>query len=313
MQRIQSQLFVALLTFACLSFAMAKTTAAGAVKFPSDDPAFTVEFPPGWTYEHDKDGNINCDPRDDSGYAFSILLLKEVHSEKELNAELPELAKSMASGAKLKNFRIGDVEGTESGSLRFAEVKGQGKADGVGFVVVVTGFEPQKSRFYAMVSAGSEQVDKKHAKDYEAIAASIEPLPEAAGKENDAQLPITDTTLGWDSKTGHVAVYFKPDGKCTIDFQGNDGRFEGREDEANSHMERTYEVKSLAASKWRVRIFLGSDDHKDVTFRITKRNQAAKSGETVITAMGTNEGDPYQGDKEAELKFVRGKQSRPPQ
>ena len=137
------------------------------MKFPSDNPVFTVELPPGWSSARDKDGNLNCDPRDDSGYAFSILLLKEVHSDKELNAELPQLARSMASGASLKNFKMGDIEGTENGNgLQFAEVKGHGAADGLTFVVVVTGFEPQKGRFCAMVSAGSAEADKKHAGDY---------------------------------------------------------------------------------------------------------------------------------------------------
>ena len=71
--RLESRLFLALLTFSSLSFAGARTSVAGKVKFPSDNPAFTVEFPPGWTYARDKDGNLNGDPRDDSGYAFSIL------------------------------------------------------------------------------------------------------------------------------------------------------------------------------------------------------------------------------------------------
>ena len=92
----------------------------------------------------------------------------------------------MASGASLKNFKIGDVEGTENGNgVQFTDVKGHGTADGTTFVVVVTGFEPQKGRFCAMVSAGSEKADKKHAKDYEAIAASIEPL-KSKSKDQDA-------------------------------------------------------------------------------------------------------------------------------
>ena len=49
-----------------------------------------------------------------------------------------------------------------------------------------------------------------------------------------------------------------------------------------------------------------------MTFRVTKTNPAAKSGETVIAAVGKNEGDPYQRGEE-ELKFVRGKWSPPPQ
>ena len=137
------------------------------------------------------------------------------------------------------------------------------------------------------------------------IAASIEPLKATDKQESDAGLPITDTTLGWDSKTGYVSVYFQPGGKCAIAFQGNEAR-----GAANTRMTKTYEVKSMPGSKWRVRILL--DDPQDITFRTTKVNPAAKSGETVIAAIGINEGDPYQRGQEGELKFVRGKQSRPP-
>jgi hypothetical protein len=192
MQRRQFQVFVALL--ACLSFAMAKTSVAGKVKFPSDDPAFTVEFPSGWTCGRDKDGTLNCDPHDDSGWAFSIVPLTAIHSEKELKAELPQLAKSMASGARLKVFKMGDLDTTENGSgVRFIGAKGAGKADGMTFVVLANGFEAQKGRFYAMVTAGLEKADKKHANDYEGIAASIEPLSSGSkGQTAESKSSVTE-------------------------------------------------------------------------------------------------------------------------
>jgi hypothetical protein len=194
-------LFVAPLVLACLfSFALPEKSVAGEVKFPSEDPAFKVDLPAGWTPSHDKDGNLNCDPRDDSGYAFSLLLLKEVHSEKELKAELLELAKSMASGANLRSFKLGEVRGTENeGGVQFSEVKSHGMADSTPFVVVVTGFEAQKGRFYAMVSAGTDKADKKHASDYEGIAASIQPLSskaKGAPAHSKAEETVKDAAAG---------------------------------------------------------------------------------------------------------------------
>jgi hypothetical protein len=216
---------------------------------------------------------------------------------------LPNLAKS----AGLKNFKAGTVEGTENANgVQFAEIKGRGETDGTPLVVVITGFQAQPGRFYALFSVGTEKTDRKHGSDYEGIVASIELLKATAKKESDAGLPIVDTTLGWDSKTGYVSVYFQAGGKCTIDFQGNEARGVG-----NSRMTKSYEVTSLPGSKWRVRILL--DDPQDITFRTTKVNPAARNGETVIAAMGINEGDPYQRGQEGQLKFVRGKQSRPPE
>ena len=308
MQRMRFQLPAALATFAFLGLALPATSFAAKTKFPSENPAFTIELPHGWTSEIAKDGNLSSHPRDDSAYNFSILDLNGVTSAKQLKAMLPELAKS----AGLKKFKLGGIEETQSDAMQFAEVKGRGESDGIPLVVVVTGFEAQKGRFFALLSVGAENTEKKYAKDYEAIAASIEPLKATAGKESAAaELPIADTTLQWDSKAGSVSVYFQPKGKCTIDFQGNEARFVGREDEANSRMIKPYEVTSLPGGKWRVRILL--EEPQDITFRVNETNPDAKNGQTVIAAVGKNDGDPYQRGEDGELEFLRGRQSGPPQ
>ena len=179
MHCLTHRLVVVLLTFTCVSFAVARTSVDGKVKFPADNPTFTVELPAKWTYEPDKDGNLDCDPGDDSGYMLSILLLPHITSQKELKAALPGLAKSMADGAKLKSFEVGDVETDKNGNgITFTGIRGDGKADGTDFVVFVHGFEAKKGKFYALVSAGSAKADKKHEKNYDAVTASIEPLEE---------------------------------------------------------------------------------------------------------------------------------------
>ena len=178
MHSLTSRSFVALLLlFTCLSFAGARTSVDGKVKFPADEPTFTVEFPAGWTYEADKDGNLDCNPGGDSEYTMSILILKDVKTEKDLKALVPKLADSMASGAKIKNFEVGDVESSTNGNgIRFTGIRGDGKAEGTDFVVLVHAFEAKKGKFYAIVTAGSEKADTKHEKEYDAITASIESL-----------------------------------------------------------------------------------------------------------------------------------------
>ncbi len=280
MQRPPFKLLAALVTFAGLALAMPETSLGAKTKFPSGNPAFTIELPRGWPSELGNNGNLSSHPPDDSAYIFTIMDLNRTRSAEELRAALPQLAKS----AGLKNFKLGPVEDTESDTMKFAEVRGQGESDGLTLVVVVTGFEAQKGRFFALLSVGLENTQKKHAKDFEAIAASIEPLEATSGKAPAAaELPIADTTLGWASKTGYASVYFQPNGKCTIDFQGNEARSVG-----NSRMTKSYEVTSVPGSKWRVRIL--SDEPFDITFRVTNTNPAAKNGQTVIAAVGINEG-----------------------
>jgi len=307
MHRHSFKLLAALVTFAGLALATPESSLGAKTKFPSQDPAFTIELPRGWTSELNNNGNLSSHPPDDPAYIFTVMDLNRTRSAQELRAALPQLAKS----AGLKNFKLGPVEDTESETMKFAEVKGSGEADGLTLVVVVTGFEAQKGRFFALLSVGLESTQKKHAKDFEAIAASIEPLQATGGKETAAaaELPIADTTLGWASKTGDVTVYFQPNAKCTIDFRGSEGRYP--RGDGNSRMTKSYEVTSLPGGKWRVRIL--GDEPLDITFRVTNANPAAKNGQAVITAMGINQGDPYQHGEEAELKFVRGKQSPPSQ
>ena len=201
MQRPSFKLLAALVTFAGLALAMPETSLGAKTKFPSGNPAFTIELPRGWPSVLGENGNLGSHPPDDSAYIFTIMDLNRTRSAQELRATLPQLAKS----AGLKNFKLGPVEDTESDTMKFAEVKGSGEADGLTLVVVVTGFEAQKGRFFALLSVGLESTQKKHAKDFEAIAASIEPLQATSGKEPAAaELPIADTTLGWASKTGDV-------------------------------------------------------------------------------------------------------------
>ena len=147
-------------------------------KFPSDDPAFTFELPRGWTSELDKKGNLDCHAPDDPAYNFGVLNLSGIHSAKELRAALPKIVE----GTGFNNVKVGEVEETGSDTMKFLEVKGHGESDGMPLVVIVTGFEAQKGRFFALLSVGLEKTDKKYAKDYEAIAASIEPLKATSPK-----------------------------------------------------------------------------------------------------------------------------------
>ena len=150
---------------------------AGKVKFPNNDPTFTFELPAGWTFEDDKDGNLNCYPNDDSGYAFSIMILDHIHNQKELKAALPDLAKSMADGAKIKDFKLGDLDTSKNGNgISFMGLAGDGKVEEADFVVRVHAFEVPKGKFYAIVTAGSAKADDKLESKYDDITTSIEPL-----------------------------------------------------------------------------------------------------------------------------------------
>jgi hypothetical protein len=154
---------------------MVATSFAKRMQFPYNDPTFSLEMPGKGTFSDDEDGTVQCDPNDDSGYVVSILNLKDVHTQSELKAALPKLVKAMAQGAKIKNLEVGDVTTGKNGNgISFTGQRGDGKTDGMDFVVMVHAFEAKKGKFFAICSAGTQEADANHEKHYDAITASIE-------------------------------------------------------------------------------------------------------------------------------------------
>ncbi len=172
--RFPSALFLSV----CFSLAAALPSHAGEpIKFPTKDPAFTVELPAGWTSKPDKDGNLDCSPGGDSAFFMTILALPDVHTTADLKVILPTVAKSMADGAKLKDFELGDIDSDKNGNdIAFTGIRGDGKVEGVDFVVLVHAFEAQKGKFFAIMTAAPEKDDSYNEKDYDAITASIEAI-----------------------------------------------------------------------------------------------------------------------------------------
>jgi hypothetical protein len=102
-----------------------------------------------------------------------------VKTEKEMRAALPKLAKAMADSAKLKQFEVGDIEADKNGfGVPFYGLRGDGKTNGIDFMVMVHAFQPKKGKFYAIITAGSAEDDKKHEKAYNTVTTSIEPIEE---------------------------------------------------------------------------------------------------------------------------------------
>jgi hypothetical protein len=177
MQKFQGRSFLTLLTVIGLSFGAVCAADARPIKFPKEEPTFTLTLPEEWTSKTDKDGNLDCDPGDDSGYYFGIILMEGVSDKASVKELLPEVAKKMAAGAKIKNLELGDVESSKNEQkVAFVGISGEGKSAGVDYVVVLQAFEPQKGKFYAIMTIGTKKADKKHESDYEAIYSSITPL-----------------------------------------------------------------------------------------------------------------------------------------
>lgn len=170
-----SRLTCALLILTC-SAAVIAASAAEPVKFPPGNPAFSVEFPAGWSCKVGEDSNLDCEVKNAPNYVFSIVDLKDIKTKTELKSAVPSLAQTMADGMKLKDFETGDIDTDEVNGVTFTGISGDGKNDGVQFVVLVHAFEPKKGRFFAIITAATATDDKKREKEYDDITASIEPI-----------------------------------------------------------------------------------------------------------------------------------------
>jgi hypothetical protein len=179
MRIFQSRSFLSFLTVIGVFLSSVGALEARPIKFPKEEPTFTLTLPEDWTSKADKDGNLDCDPGDDSGYYFGIVLLEGVTDKATLKELLPTVAKKMALGAKIKRLTLGDMETTKNeNKVSFTGIRGDGKSEGVEWVIVLQGFEPQKGKFYAIMTIATKEVDEKHEKDFEAIYDSITPLEE---------------------------------------------------------------------------------------------------------------------------------------
>src|SRR5688572_20080831 len=103
MLKIKRGFFLHLMTVTGLFLSALSVADARPIKFPKEEPTFTLTLPEKWTSKTDKDGNLDCDPEDDSGYYFGVLLLEGITDKAELKELLPTVAKKMAAGAKIKN------------------------------------------------------------------------------------------------------------------------------------------------------------------------------------------------------------------
>jgi hypothetical protein len=170
--------WLALLTVACHSFAVAKQPVDGPVKFPTNHSAFTLRFPQGWICDPEREENMDCEPGENSGYVFSIMSLASINSAKEVTAALPKLATAMADSAKLNKFQLGDIETRDAAGIKFIGIRGVGRGagdtEGFEFMVMVHAFEV-KGKFYAIVRAGLKQTAAQQEKAFDQITASITP------------------------------------------------------------------------------------------------------------------------------------------
>jgi hypothetical protein len=141
------------------------------VEFPADDPAFSFTMPDDWTTETGKDGRIYCTAPD--GFKIGIIASPGVSDADDARKLLPTVLKGMAKAMKCENYKAEEPKTDETGKLWLASMHGQCKSEGAEMALNAVVFSLEPGKYFTIVGAAPEKVDKAHGKEMNGLIKSI--------------------------------------------------------------------------------------------------------------------------------------------
>jgi hypothetical protein len=146
-------------------FAQGKT-----LKFPKNNPEFSVTFASNWKAEITDAGIISAQPKGE-GYALSIFPVTSTDARGAIEETLKEVDK------RFTDLKPTDpVEFKNANNITFLERDLTGKDKGADRSLAILAFSPAGKAFYALFQAGTPEADKKYTQDVVAIVKSIKSL-----------------------------------------------------------------------------------------------------------------------------------------
>ena len=154
-------------------FAQAKT-----LRFPKDDPQFTITFPNDWKAEITSEGIITAQPRG-AAYAISIFPV----AAKNARDAIEETTKEVDQ--RFQNIKPSEpVEFKTANNITYLERDYTATDKGSDRTLAVVAFSPDGKNYYALFQAGTPEADKKYTEDVVEIVKSIKAL-KASDEEDD--------------------------------------------------------------------------------------------------------------------------------
>jgi hypothetical protein len=146
-------------------FAQAKT-----IKFPKDDPQFTITFANDWKAEITNQGIISAQPKG-AGYAISIFPVVSTNASDAIEETEKEVEK------RFQNVKSNEpVEFKNANNIKFLERDYTGTDKGSDRTLAIVAFSPDGKNYYALFQAGTPEADKQYTEDVVAIVKSIKSL-----------------------------------------------------------------------------------------------------------------------------------------
>jgi len=141
------------------------------VEFPADDPAFTFTMPDDWTTETGKDGRVYCTAP--AGFKIGIIASPGVSDADDARKLLRTVLKGMADAMKCENYKSEEAKTGEMGKLSLVSRHGQCKSEGIEMALNAAVFSLEPGKYFTIVGAAPEKVDKAHRKEMSELIRSI--------------------------------------------------------------------------------------------------------------------------------------------
>jgi hypothetical protein len=156
------------------TFAQGKT-----LRFPKDDPQFTVTFANDWKAEITNAGIISAQPKG-AGYAISIFPVVATNASDAIEETEKEVEK------RFQNIKSNEPVGFKNANnVKFLERDYSGTDKGSDRTLAIVAFSPDGKNYYALFQAGTPEADKRYTEDVVAIVKSIKSLKVRGNGEDD--------------------------------------------------------------------------------------------------------------------------------
>jgi hypothetical protein len=163
--------------FAVLTVFLPCLLEAKTLKFPKDNPQFSVTFPGDWKAEITDAGIISAQPKG-AAYAISIFPVTATNAKGAIEETLKEVDKrfSDVKPSEPTEFK------TDSG-IKFLERDFTAKDKDSPRALAIVAFSVDKQTYFALFQAGTPEADKQYTPDVVAIVKSIKALKSGSDDE----------------------------------------------------------------------------------------------------------------------------------
>jgi hypothetical protein len=166
--------FKTIALFVVLTVPLACVLEAKTLKFPKENPQFSVTFSGDWKAEITDAGIISAQPKG-AAYAISIFPVQATNARGAIEETRKEVDKRFSD---IKPSEPSEFT-TENG-IKFLERDFTAKDKGDARALAIVAFSVDKQTYFALFQAGTPEADKQYTQDVVAIVKSITPLKNAS-------------------------------------------------------------------------------------------------------------------------------------